>query len=89
MSEHTHPKAVQSQRFTNLAESFGGARIAKPTGGEILILCPRTNTPVTSGLRIGWVVFKSLSRVAVPLRYPACGLTHRWKPDEAWIGTNA
>jgi hypothetical protein len=60
MSEHAQPKAVQSQGLMNLAERFGDARSAKPAAGEILILCPRTNTPVTTGLRIAWVVFKSL-----------------------------
>jgi hypothetical protein len=89
MSEHSQPKAVQSQRFMNLSERFGDARSAKPAAGEILILCTRTKTPVATGLRIEWVVFKSLPPVAVPLLCPVCGLTHRWKPDEAWIGTNA
>jgi hypothetical protein len=89
MSEHTQPKAFKSPRFMNLAERFGDARSSKPAAGEILILCPRTNTPVTTGLRIEWVVFKSLPRVAVPQRCPACGLIHRWKPDDAWIGTNS
>jgi hypothetical protein len=86
MSEHTQPKAFKSQRFMNLAERFVDARSAKTAAGEML---PSTNTPVTTGLRIEWVVFKSLPLAAVPLRCPACGLTHRWKPDDAWIGTNS
>jgi hypothetical protein len=86
MSELAQAKAF---RPMNLAERLGGARSAKPAAGEILILCPRTNTPVTTGLRIEWVVFKSLPPVAVPLRSPVCGLTHRWKPDDAWIGSHA
>jgi hypothetical protein len=25
--------------------------------------------------------------VAVPLRCPACGQIHKWKPDDAWIAS--
>jgi hypothetical protein len=88
-SEQAQPKAAQSQRFMDRAERFDGARSAKPAAGEILILCPRTSTPVTTGLRVDWVVFRSLPPVSVPLRCPACGLIHRWKPHDAWIGTNS
>jgi hypothetical protein len=28
---------------------------------------------------------RSLPRVAIPLRCPACGQTHKWQPHEAWI----
>jgi hypothetical protein len=89
MSERAQPRAAHPQSFRDRAERFDGARSAKPAAGEILILCPRTSTPVTTGLRIDWVVFKSLPSVSVPLRCPACSLIHRWKPDDAWIGTNS
>jgi len=88
-SEQIRPKGVQSERLTNQAKILSRAQSAKPAAGEILILCPRTSVPVTTGLRIDWVVFKSLPPVAVPLRCPACGQTHRWKPHDAWISTNA
>ena len=71
MSEHTQLKFFQSQRFINLSGRFGNARRAKPNAGEILILCPKTNTPITPGLRVEWAVFKSLPSAAVPLRCPA------------------
>jgi hypothetical protein len=87
-SEQVHPKASDSQGFTDWPVRFDGARSSKPAAGEIVILCPRTSTPVTTGLRIDWVVFRSLPSVAVPLRCPACGLIHRWKPEDAWIGTD-
>jgi hypothetical protein len=38
-------------------------------------------------LKTEWVFLKSLPCVAVPLRCPACGQMHRWKPDDAWIGS--
>jgi hypothetical protein len=88
-SEQVLPKAAQPQGLRERAERFDHAGSAEPAAGEILILCPHTSTPVTTGLRIDWVVFKSLPPVAVPLRCPACGQMHRWKPGDAWIHTNA
>jgi hypothetical protein len=88
-SEQVQPKAVQSRRFMDRAEHLEGARNTEPAAGEILILCPRTSTPVTTGVRIDLVVFKSLPPVAVPLRCHACGQVHRWKPQDAWINTNS
>jgi hypothetical protein len=54
---------------------------------DIFIQCPRTGAPVSTGLKTEWVFLKSLPCVAVPLRCPACGQMHRWKPDDAWIGS--
>jgi hypothetical protein len=54
---------------------------------DILVQCPRTGAPVPTGLKTEWVVLKSLPSVAVPLRCPACGQMHKWKPDDAWIGS--
>jgi hypothetical protein len=54
---------------------------------DILIQCPRTGAPVSTGLKTEWVFLKSLPSVAVPLRCPACGQMHKWKPDDAWIGS--
>ena len=52
---------------------------------DIVVQCPRTGTPVPTGLKSEWVFLRSLPRVAIPLRCPACGQTHRWQPQEAWI----
>jgi hypothetical protein len=52
-----------------------------------LVQCPRTGVPVSTGLKTEWVLLKSLPCVAVPLRCPACGQIHKWKPDDAWIGS--
>ena len=54
---------------------------------DILIQCPRTGAPVSTGLKTEWVFLKSLPCVAVPLRCPACGQMHKWKPGDAWIGS--
>jgi hypothetical protein len=53
--------------------------------GEILIRCPRTHTAVSTGLKTQWVVFRTPPSVAVPLRCPACGSEHKWKPTDASI----
>jgi hypothetical protein len=54
---------------------------------DIFVQCPRTGAPVPTGLKTEWVLLKSLPCVAVPLRCPACGQMHKWKPDDAWIGS--
>jgi hypothetical protein len=55
---------------------------------DIFIQCPRTGAAVSTGLKTEWVLLKSLPCVAVPLRCPACGQMHKWKPDDAWIGSS-
>jgi endogenous inhibitor of DNA gyrase (YacG/DUF329 family) len=55
-------------------------------GKHIFVNCPGTGKPVSTGLSTDKVVFESLPAVAVPLRCPACGKTHEWKPSEAWVG---
>ena len=53
---------------------------------DILVQCPRTGAPVSTGLKTEWVLLHSLPRVAVPLRCPACGQIHKWHPQDAFIG---
>src|SRR5262249_5146775 len=52
---------------------------------DIVVQCPRTGSPVPTGLKTEWVFLRSLPRVAIPLRCPACGQTHKGQPHEAWI----
>jgi hypothetical protein len=51
----------------------------------MFVQCPRTGTAVSTGLKTEWVVLHSLPRVAIPLRCPACGQMHKWRPQDAWI----
>jgi hypothetical protein len=39
---------------------------------------------VRIGLTTDTVIFESLPPIALPLRCPACGQMHRWKPEDAW-----
>ena len=56
--------------------------------GEIVVTCPNTLTAVATGLKTQWVVFRSLPPIQMPLRCPACGHTHKWKPQDAWIAVD-
>jgi hypothetical protein len=56
---------------------------------EILIYCPITGQVVLTGLNTETVVFETLPSVEVPLKYPRCGQTHRWKPKDAWVAEPA
>jgi hypothetical protein len=53
---------------------------------DIFVQCPRTGTPIATGLKTEWVVLNSLPRLAMPLRCPVCGQTHKWNPADAWVG---
>lgn len=75
------PRRIQGRNFLARGERVGSS------AAELVINCPVTNKPVSTGLRAEWVIFKSLPPVAVPLQCPACGSVHKWTPDDAWIGS--
>jgi len=54
--------------------------------GDIFVKCPRTLKSVPTGLKAEWVVLHSLPTIAIPLICAACGQTHRWTREDAWIG---
>ena len=63
--------------------------VLSPRGSQvadIFVQCPRTGTPISTGLRTEWVLLNSLPRVPIPVRCPACGQMHKWDPQHAWIG---
>lgn len=82
-------------RIATIANRAAGCGPVRQTGlasmteefpvADIVVQCPRTGTPVPTGLKTEWVFLRSLPRVAIPLRCPACGQTHKWQPHEAWI----
>jgi hypothetical protein len=65
---------------------FADTQGAKDAWKHIYIKCPGTGEPVSTGLNTKSVVFESLPSTLVPLRCPACGKTHKWRPDDAWVG---
>ena len=64
-----------------LSRHQGSSRLA-----DIFVQCPRTGTPISTGLKAEWVLLKSLPRVPLPVRCPACGQVHKWDPADAWTG---
>ena len=52
---------------------------------HILMKCPQNLRPVRTGLTTDMIIFETLPPVAIPLRCPACGHVHRWKPEDAWV----
>jgi hypothetical protein len=73
---------VLDARSARVTDHRGSSALA-----DILVQCPRTGAPVSTGLKTEWVFLRSLPSVAVPLRCPACGQMHKWKPGDAWIGS--
>jgi len=52
---------------------------------DIVITCPQTKRPVPTGLTTDIVILETLPDVRVPLVCRACGQTHRWKSNDAWV----
>jgi hypothetical protein len=57
----------------------------RPPLADIFVQCPRTGTPISTGLKSEWVLLKSLPRVPIPVRCPACRQIHKWMPQDAWM----
>src|SRR5262249_854835 len=72
--------ALATDRRT-LVLSPRGSQVA-----DIFVQCPRTGTPISTGLRTEWVLLKSLPRVPIPVRCPPCGQIHTCESQHAWIG---
>ena len=78
--------------FLILAEARIGNDFAAPQRllvkrflvSDIVIRCPLTKRPVSTGLTTDMIVLETLPNVDVPLRCRACGQIHRWTPNDAW-----
>ena len=85
-----HDRAQGNVVCTNVALATGRRMfVLSPTGSQvadIFVKCPRTGTPISTGLRTEWVLVKSLPRVPIPVRCPACGQMHKWDSQDAWTG---
>jgi hypothetical protein len=85
-TERTEGDAASADTASKAGEHLRIVRHTGPPASNIFINCPTTGIPVPTGLTTSSVVFHSLPAVAVPLRCPACGKIHKWKPQDAWIG---
>ena len=51
----------------------------------LMIQCPRTGQPVSTGIETDPDSFKRIPDVLAFARCPQCGLEHAWWHDEAWL----
>src|SRR5262249_22801582 len=72
---------AQISAWRSIRVTEGSAPLA-----DILVQCPRTGAQIATGLKSEWVLLKSLPRVPIPVRCPACGQIHKWMPQDAWTG---
>jgi hypothetical protein len=57
--------------------------------GILLIKCPHTSRPISTGIEVDADTFAGLPDVLLYLTCPECGLTHAWWSREAWLGEAA
>ena len=51
----------------------------------ILIKCPDTGRAVSTGIEMDRDTFESLPKVGARTKCSACGGTHTWTKDDAWL----
>jgi len=52
---------------------------------SLMIRCPATGRPVSTGIETEPVVFSRLPKVAARMLCPACGQEHAWNIGTAWL----
>jgi len=52
---------------------------------SVLIRCPKTGEPVSTGIETEPAVFRKLPRVSSRMRCPLCGEDHVWSVGSAWL----
>ena len=52
---------------------------------SVMIRCPATGRPVSTGVETEPVVFRGLPKVAGRMHCPACGQEHVWSVGTAWL----
>ena len=52
---------------------------------SVMIRCPATGRPVSTGVETEPVVFRRLPKIAARMRCPACGQEHVWDTGTAWL----
>jgi hypothetical protein len=53
--------------------------------GVVMITCPSTGHPVSTGIETDTEIFVKLPDVLVHTRCPFCGLDHPWGKRDAWV----
>jgi hypothetical protein len=57
----------------------------EPTMPALMIRCPKTGTPVDTGIELDQDTFKYLPKIQSFVTCPACGERHPWSKDDAWL----
>jgi hypothetical protein len=52
---------------------------------SVMIRCPASGRPVSTGIETEPAVFRRLPKVAARMRCPDCGQEHVWNIDVAWL----
>jgi hypothetical protein len=53
--------------------------------GALMITCPNTGQPVSTGIETDNYSLKQIADVATRSHCPFCGLDHTWWKREAWL----
>jgi hypothetical protein len=51
----------------------------------LLIKCPHTDRPISTGLEVDPETFAKLPDILSHVKCPECGLKHTWWTREAWL----
>jgi endogenous inhibitor of DNA gyrase (YacG/DUF329 family) len=52
---------------------------------SVMIRCPNTGRPVSTGIEVEPTEFCKLPKVAARMHCPACGEDHGWTTSSAWL----
>jgi hypothetical protein len=53
--------------------------------GALMIMCPNTGQPISTGIETDEYSLKQIADVPTRTRCPLCGLDHTWWKREAWL----
>jgi len=51
----------------------------------LLIKCPHTDRPISTGIELDAETFAKLPNILSYMKCPECGLEHAWWTREAWL----
>ena len=57
--------------------------------GMIMIRCPKTRRPISTGMRVEPAAFHSTPVFFSRTYYPLCRATHEWFVKDAWVASAA
>ena len=55
----------------------------------VMIKCPHTARPISTGIELETLELRRLPDIAMTAQCAACGMSHAWRRDEAWLADYA